>query len=274
MGPWRRAGIRHRADQQHHAQWEAVLNYADPKLQLSGGYYGTSYNNANSLVVTSLSTLAAASVYNLTLPLDNQSHEFFVNGGYNFTPTTRGTFKASYARATQDEHLATTRAGLIFPAGQAPIALAPQHLDGKLDTTLVEAGLNVQTDPGSYHHRQPALPEFRRQDAGQGCMCSSGRRAVFNTPWSYKTWTGKLDATYRLQDGYSLLGGAEYSSQDRWVPSKGTLYVPFRSDLDELTLRAGVRKAMSETVNGSLTYLHSNRDGGHYKVPGDPDART
>ena len=93
---------------------------------------------------------------------------------------------------------------------------------------------------------------------------------VFNTPWSYKTWLGKVDATYRLKDGYSLLGGAEYTSQDRWVPSKGTLYVPFRSDLDELTLRAGVRKAMSETVNGSLTYMHSNRDGGHYTVPGDP----
>jgi len=101
-------------------------------------------------------------------------------------------------------------------------------------------------------------------------MYASAGGGVWNTPWSYKTWLGKLDATYRLQGGYSLLGGAEYSSQDRWVPSKGTLYVPFRSDLDELTLRAGVRKAMSETVNGSLTYLHGDRDGGKYKVPGDP----
>ena len=128
-------------------QWEAVLNYADAKLQLSGGYYGTSYNNSNGLVVTSLSTVAAASIYNLTLPLDNQSHEFFVNGGYNFTPTTRGTFKASYPRATQDEYLPTARAGLIFPAGQAPIATAPHHLNGQLDTTLVEAGLTSRPIP-------------------------------------------------------------------------------------------------------------------------------
>ena len=93
---------------------------------------------------------------------------------------------------------------------------------------------------------------------------------MFNTPWSYKTWTGKVDATYRLQDGYSLLGSAEYSSQDRWVPNKGTLYVPFRADLDEWTLIAGVRKSMSETVNGRLTYQYSDRDGGKYKLPNDP----
>ncbi len=101
-------------------------------------------------------------------------------------------------------------------------------------------------------------------------MYATSGGGVWNTPFSYKTWLGKVDATYRLKDGFSLLGGAEYSDQDRWVPSRGTLYVPFRSDLDEFTLRAGVRKAMSETVNGSLTYLHSNRDGGKYTVPGDP----
>jgi len=35
-------------------------------------------------------------------------------------------------------------------------------------------------------------------------------------------------------------------------------------------LRAGVRKAMSETVNGSLTYSYSDRNGGHYTKPGEP----
>jgi len=245
--------------------WDAVLNYADAKLQLSGGYIGTSFDNSNGLVVTSLSTLAPASFYNLTLPLDNQSHEFFVNGGYNFTPTTRGTFKASYAVAKQNEFLPTDRAGLIFPAGQAPIASAPTRLDGKIATTLVEGGLSARPIQDlsivanlRYRNLDDQTPIHMYATAGGG---------VFNTPWSYKTWLGKVDATYRLQGGYSLLGGGEYSSQDRWVPNKGTTYVPFRSDLNEWTLRAGVRKAMSETVNGSLTVSHSDRNGGHYDVP-------
>jgi len=248
--------------------WEGALNYAGEKLQLSGGYYGTSYANSNGLVVTSLPVVASGTTYNLTLPLDNQSHEVYLNGGYNFTPTTRGTFKASYARATQNEFLPTARPGLLFPAGQAPIATAPHHLNGELNTTLVEGAINSRpmqdlTLNGTVRYRN-------LDDKTPLKMYASAGGGVWNTPWSYKTWTGKLDATYRLKDGYSLLGGAEYTSQDRWVPSKGTLYVPFRADLDELTLRAGVRKALSETVNGSLTYSYSDRDGGHYKKPGDP----
>ncbi|MFZ2159009.1 MAG: MtrB/PioB family decaheme-associated outer membrane protein, partial [Bradyrhizobium sp.] len=261
--------------------WEGALNYATAKLQLSGGYYGTAYDNSNGLVVTSLSSgtaaQIAASTYNLTLPLDNQSHEVYLNGGYNFTPTTRGTFKASYQRATQNEFLPTARPGLVFPSGGAPIASAPHHLNGQLDTTLIEAGINSRpiqdlTVNATVRYRnlddKTPLKLYANVTTGTGCSVANPC-PVYNTPWSYKTLTGKADATYRLRDGYSLLGGIEFSSQDRWVPSKGTLYVPFRSDLDEWTARAGVRKAMSETVNGSLTYSYSNRDGGKYKKPGE-----
>jgi len=252
---------------------EFALEPINSTTQISGGYIGTSYSNSNGLVVSDrtagniCTTSSNCTTFNLTLPLDNKSHEFFVNGGYNFTPTTRGTFKASYQRATQNEFLPTARPGLTFPPGEAPIATAPQHLNGRLDTTLLEAGVNSRplTDLTvnanvRYRNLDDKTPLRLYATAGGG---------VFNTPWSYKTLTGKVDATYRLKDGYSLLGGAEYSSQDRWVPSKGTIYVPFRSDLDELTLRAGVRKSMSETVNGSLNYLWSHRDGGTYKTP-DP----
>lgn len=241
-------------------QWEAVVNYADAKLQLSGGYNGTSYENSNGLVVSTLSN--GTQPFFLTLPLDNKSHQFFVDGGYSFTPTTRGTFKASYTRATQDEHLRTADIpGLASP-------LAPTHLNGRLDTTLVEAGVNSRPITDLTLNANLRYRNLDDKTPIKGYVFTGSTPTVFNTPWSYKTWTGKVDATYRLKDGYSLLGGAEYSSQDRWVPNKGTLWVPFRSDLDETTLRAGVRKSMSETVNGSVTYLYSNRDGGKYTVPG------
>jgi MtrB/PioB family decaheme-associated outer membrane protein len=251
--------------------WEGTITYATAKLQLSGGYSGTSYDNSNGLVMSSRTD--NSNIFNVTLPLDNQSHEFFLNGGYNFTPTTRGTFKASYARATQNEFLPTARPELVPTfGGQQPISIAPHHLNGRIDTTLLEGAVNSRpvkdlTVNASVRYRN--LDDKTPIKVYATPLCSGVICPVYNTPWSYKTLTGKADATYGLRNGYSLLGGFEYSSQDRWVPSKGTLYVPFRADLDEWTARAGVRKSMSETVNGSLFYTYGNRTGGKYKKPGD-----
>ncbi len=97
-----------------------------------------------------------------------------------------------------------------------------------------------------------------------------GNANVWNTPFSYTNTIGKLEGTYRLQQGYSLLGGIEFNSQDRTVPNLGTLYVPFRAKLDETTLGLQLRKAMSETLNGSLGYRYSERDGGDYTTPRTP----
>ncbi len=253
-------------------QLEAILSYARDRLQLSGGYYGTTYDNANDLVVTSLTSLAAASTYNLSLPLSTKSHEFFLNGGYNFTPTTRGTFKASYSRATQDEAIPTsTYPGLVWPsAGQRPSALAPTHLGGRIDTTLLEAGLTAKPLPKLSIVANLRYRDFADKTPLQGIVFTGSTPTVYNTPFSYTNKTGKLEATYRLPQSYSLLGGIEYKGQDRQVPIVGTTWVPFRQKLDESTYRVQLRKSMSETVNGSLAYVHSKRDGSSYVLPGDP----
>ncbi|HEU0290051.1 MAG TPA: MtrB/PioB family outer membrane beta-barrel protein, partial [Burkholderiales bacterium] len=91
-----------------------------------------------------------------------------------------------------------------------------------------------------------------------------------NTPFSYTNTIGKLEATYRLPEAFNLLGGIEYNAQDRQVPSVGTLWVPFRASLDETTYRLQLRRSMSETVNGSLAYLHSTRDGSSYTPASNP----
>ena len=52
--------------------------------------YGAAGNNG-SLVLNPIS-----------LPPDNQSWQLYLNGGYSFNPTTRGTFKVSYQQATQN----------------------------------------------------------------------------------------------------------------------------------------------------------------------------
>ena len=152
---------------------EATLNYSRDRLQLSAGYYGTSYDNANSMVTTSLTS--GASPYFLSLPLDNKSHELFLNGGYNFTPTTRGTFKASYSRVTQDEGLGN------FGGTASP--LAPPNLDGRLDTTLLEIGLTSRPMPKLSIVANLRYRDFADKTPVRGIVFNAA-----NTPTRSESW--------------------------------------------------------------------------------------
>ena len=246
-------------------QLEAILSYASKAFQIQGGYYGSWYTNDIKLVDTALTT--GASQFFLSQPLSNQAHQFFVNGGYNFTPSTRATFKVAYTQATQDE---TIPVG----AGVATFAGAPTNLDGQIDTTLLQLGLTSRlSDSFSWlaslrnYESDEKTPQVRIVQPAGGCGT-----CVDNTPLTFKTLTGKLEGTYRMTRGLSLLGGLEHAKQDRKVPF-GNLnvagvdnqrYVPWRAEVDETTYRMQLRRALAETVNGSIAYLHSKRDGSEF----------
>ena len=94
-------------------QFGASLDYVGKQLQLSGGYYGTMYNNKNAILSptggSTVGGIFAPSEYTpIALAPDNQSHQGFLSGGYSFTPKTRGTFKAAYTRATQTDAFVPT----------------------------------------------------------------------------------------------------------------------------------------------------------------------
>lgn len=241
-------------------QLEIVLSHVGERLQLSGGYYGSWYDNANSLVTTDLSTFAAGSRYYLSLPLDNQAHQLFLNGGYSFTPTTRGTVKIEYSRATQNERIPT---GDI--AGLAA-ATAPKNLNGRIDTTLYQFGLTAR--PTRDLSLVANLRYKHETDKTPVVLVVTGTTPVHNTPYDYKTLSGKLEGTYRLPANFSLVGGLDMSNQDRSIPV-GTIaggldverYVPFRSELKENTLRLQLRRSLSDTLNGSIAFLHAKRTG-------------
>lgn len=256
-------------------QFEAKLSHLGKKLQLTGGYYGSWYKNANSYVDTALTT--GASPYYLSLPQDNEAHQFFLNGGYSFTPTTRGTFKLEYTRATQNERLPMSDiAGL-------PLAGAPTNLNGRIDTTLMQLGLTSRPMRDlsfvadlRYRNEKDKTPVARYVQtayAGHTCDGNANIACVDNTPFSYKTLSGKLEGTYRLPNNFSLIAGIDQKNQDRTVPvNTGTVvggvddqrYVPFRAKLEESTYRLQLRRSLSDTLNGSLAYLHSKRDGSTY----------
>jgi MtrB/PioB family decaheme-associated outer membrane protein len=258
-------------------QLEAILSYNSRALQIQGGYYGSWYTNDIKLVDTANITAAGvlSSRFFLSQPLDNQAHQFFVNGGYNFTQSTRATFKVAYTRATQDE---TIPVG----TGVATFAGAPSNLDGRLDTTLLQLGLSSRlSDAFSWlaslrnYESDEKTPQARIVQTNPACLTPS--QCVDNTPLTLKTLTGKLEGTYRVMQGLSLLGGIEQTNQDRRIPV-GTptatfdrqRWVPWRAEVDETTYRLQLRRSLSDTLNGSIAYLHSKRDGSEFTLTNEP----
>ena len=252
-------------------QLEAVVSYTQDKLQLQGGYLGTLYTNRNSMVDTALTN--GLNPYFLSLPLDNQGHQLFMSGGYGFSRDTRGTFKVSYTRITQDEQIPVGATAVVSPT-------APTSLNGRLDNTLVQLGLtsrvnrefNLAASLRSYESDEKT-PQYRV--VGPACP-----GCVDTTPLTYKSLTGKVEGTYRTSRNLSLVGGLDLSNIERNVPV-GDLnpagfdnqrYVPFRSEVQETTLRLEARRSLAESVNGRLLYAHSKRDGSDYSRTNEPQS--
>lgn len=261
-------------------QLDVTLEYTGEKLQLAGGYAGSWYNNKNDLVLASVrgvsnprETSSAPNTTPLSLPLDNEAHQFFLNAGYSFTPSTRGTLKVSRSVATQDE----TIPSIGLTGVNAPFAGAPHKLDGEIVTSLVELGLSSR--PTSklslnanlrYHDVDDNTPLF-------GFVGNNTTRVatVHNTPHSYETKSGKVEASYLLPERFKLIGGVEFKDQDRSAPKfHNERYVPFAESLEETTYRLQLRRSMSETVNGSVAFLHSTRDGSVRALPHEPSTLT
>jgi MtrB/PioB family decaheme-associated outer membrane protein len=245
---------------------DAHFAYSKDKLQLRGGYYGTWYDTEiNQMVATGGSTGQTP----LSQPFDSSSWQVYFDGGYSFTPTTRGTFKVKYGEASVDEQ---------FPnrtVGGAPFVGMSDRLDGKIDTTLVQVGISSRPIP-----KLSIVGNLRYYDVDEKTPVYSvignnatGAVTVHSTPQSIETLSGKIEGTYRLPMGFSVIGSIDGKDQDRSVPQfLDEIYVPYRSSLKEWNYGIQVRRGLSETINGSLGYIYSKRDGGEYSDTNHPPA--
>jgi len=96
---------------------------------------------------------------------------------------------------------------------------------------------------------------------------------IYNTPQSIRTTSGNVEAGYSLPMGFKVIGSVTGKHQNRSVPVAEPLYVPYREDkLDEWNYGVELRRGLSETINGSLSYVYSTRDGSGYTYIDEPPA--
>ncbi|MDO9145300.1 MtrB/PioB family decaheme-associated outer membrane protein [Rhodoferax sp.] len=237
-------------------QIEAIVGYNTERLTLSGGYYGTAYINQNTALTTTGGAGAIAAFTPIGLPPDNQSHQLSLAGAYRFTPTTRGTFKVAYARATQDDPFLT---GVAL----APAIVGVNNLGARVDTTLVQMGLTARPMP-----QLSLLANFRYEDRDDKTpvlkygVVTSGSWDGSNEPRSTRTTSGKLEASYQLPMALRVTGGIDYEEKER--NTSAVRSVSFRDKTQEASYRIELRRSMSDTLTGAVSYVRSDRDGSDF----------
>jgi len=258
---------------------EARLNYHLDKLAVTGGYYASFYtNHVGSLTpvvpnILNRGTLnpavgASSSVQQIAssavaLPPDNQAHQFYLSGTYAYSDTTRANFKLSYTHATQDEGFTSI--------GLTPAATAPSSLSGALDTTLLQLGLSMR--PIQALSVNATFRFENRADRTEVNVYNLGKvgQALDHTNnWpsgSQQRTDAKVEAVYRMADGYSTLAGVEWERRKYpQMPDNtaifGTGGLLVRETMDESGVHLGLRKAMSEDLNGALSLEFKQRRSG------------
>jgi len=231
-------------------QVDVTGDYSTGRLQLRAGYYGSTFDNKNSKISTSpLDTAANPTHYfqEMGLAPDNQSHQFYVSGGYNITDTIRSDFKVSYGRATQKDSWG------IAP----PVGVTATSLDGRVDTTLVQAGVSGRATPKLTWR---ADVRYENRDDKTPRVVNASLESY--QPRSIERTTGKVVGHYSLPNGFRLTGDITYDQKKREVPE--LTVVDFRETVNEATYRVELRRAVSQTVTGAVSLAHSKRDGSEW----------
>ncbi len=235
-------------------QLEAKVNYNGGALLLTGGYYGTMYNNKFDSGLNFTGGLAGLSSFTpIALPPDNQSHQIYVSGNYAFTPTTRSTFKLAWGKITQDAAFVT---GPNVPRAPG----TGDNLGGKIDSKLAQFGITARPMP-----KLSLFADFRVEDRDDKTpvlvyftpppTTSNGE----NEPRSIKTTAAKAEANYALPEGFRIIGGVGWEEKKRNISE--VRVVSAREVTDEKTWRVELRRPMAETLVGSVALIHSDRDG-------------
>ncbi len=231
-------------------EFDGKVSYTGKQMQMQAGYLGSLFTN-QAEYLKSLSTAEPL----LSLPLNNAQHQFYANGGYSFTPTTRGTFNVSYALLTQNEDF-------FLPADRNGRA----DLGGKVHNTLANLGLSSR--PTKDLSTRVKLRYERRDDHTTMAqyVAPSTSRDGYNVPFSRATSTADAEAAYQLPMKFKLIGGVGYEHWERSSPA--IRHASFRPETDEISARLDLRRPLLENLSGSVGYVHSERFGSGHLITG------
>ena len=263
-------------------QIEAKLNFTGDKFGLVGGYYGSwfdnDFNTLNPTVTGNLNnglglpmgtptgvalTQGLRNILQLpmALPPDNQAHQFYLDGNYAFTNTTRATFKYAYTHATQTQSFS----GSGFndaPPGRG-------DLGGRLDTTLAQAGITSRPIP-----KLSLLANVRYEDEDDKTPIDlyniEGTNRWTNGHIGHTKTTGKAEASYALPYEFRGTVGFDYEKMDRgrFVSTDQVAgLTALRQKTYESGWRLELRRSMGDYATGSLSWVTSQRDGSSWLKP-------
>lgn len=257
----------------NHTQAEARLSFGGGNFNASVGYYGSFYRNSNG----SLNPNVPGSLYNplgaitplsaglqgilgqpVALPPDNQAHQVDVLGSYAFNSTTQMNFKLAYSQATQNQNFAS--AGLTgAPAGVS-------DLGGKMSTTLAQLGFTARPVP-KLSLLGKLRWENRDDDTRLALYNIEGTSLYTNRQLPLETLRGKLQAAYQFTPEYRGTLGVGVNNVDRgeFTPSSAIAGVTaLRQKTDETTVRAELRKRMTEDFSGAVSVESGRREGSNW----------
>ena len=261
-------------------QVEARISYADKKLNLSAGYYGSFYRNSNG----NLSPNVPGSLYNpvgtllplntglqailnnpLALPPDNQAQFLDVTGNYALTDTTQVKFKVSYSQARQDQSFSDS--------GLTGAPRGVNDLGGATNTTLALLGITSRPTPElslladvRYQNREDETPVALYNVLG----APPNGLIYTNQQLPLTTTRARLGAAYQFARDTRGTLDFGYESIDRGVftPTSVVQGVSaLRQTTDETGVRAELRRTMSENFSGAISVSASWRNGSDWLKP-------
>lgn len=273
-----------------------TLNPTVPNVLNNGlGVAGTLYAAVGPLVIagggTSLQNVLQSP---MALPPANQANQFSLTGNYSFTPTTIGTFKYSFTRVTQDRSFNSM--------GLANAPAGVKNLDGKVDETLIQIGLTARPIPklslvasGKYEKKDDQTPSYlyntesrQTNPVAVPAYTNAYQVGVASPTWdnnhvSNTKWAGKLEASYLLPENIRATLGLDYNRIERMVPrvmaasSNEEVLAglgPLRENTEETGYRLELRRSISESLTGAVSYGQSKRTGSDWSTLSTLDPAT
>lgn len=230
---------------------DASIGYTGDALQLQGGYSASMFDNH----LNGLRVANGTGLQPMALPPGNEAHQVFLAGAYEFSRTTRGNFKVAYGKATQNDRFIT------LPVGQSSLS-SRTDLGGEVDTTLVNASVSSRPLP-----KLSVSANFRYEDRDDQTPIVTYNSTTPYDNRSFRVTSGKVDAGYQIASGLRGIAAVEHEIKERAiVPNR---VANQREETEETTVRLELRRSLSETLNGGLAVIRSDRDGSDYYYNGN-----